>query len=370
MLMVSPSRLRAMTEDRIESGIETAMMTVLRQLPRKIEDHQRGEAGGDDRLADHSAHRRPHEDGLVGHRLDLELRRECRDHAGQEIPDAAHDVEGGCRACLENRDENAPAAVLTDDVRLGREPVAHVGDVPQIDRRVGERLDREVVQLGDGPRACVHRDVILELADLGGAGRQHDVLLAEGRDGVGRGQPFRLEQALVQIDHHLALLAAVRVRDGRARDRDELSPQEVETDVVELGLGEAGQGELEDRHRRRAVVDDQGRLDAGRELAESGLRYRRHLGIGRIEARVRLQKDLDHRLAAHRRRLDVLDIVHRRRQDALVTGGDPTFHLLRVEAGELPGHRDHRDVDVRKDIGGSSQDNHRAQDEDQERPGR
>ena len=35
MLMVSPSRLRAMTEDRIESGMETAMMTVLRQLPRK-----------------------------------------------------------------------------------------------------------------------------------------------------------------------------------------------------------------------------------------------------------------------------------------------------------------------------------------------
>ena len=272
MLMVSPSRLRAMTEARIESGIETAMMTVLRQLPRKSRIISRGEAGGDDRLADHPAHRRPHEDGLVGQRLDLQLRREGRDHAGQEIPDAAHDVEGGRGARLENRDEHAPAAVLTDDVRLGREPVAHVGDVPQIDRRVADHLDREVVQLGHGPRAGVHRDVVLELADLGGAGRQHDVLLAEGGDDVGRGQPLRLEQALVQIDHHLALLAAVRVRDGRARHRDELGPQEVEADVVELGLGEAGQGELENRHRRRAVVDDQGRLDAGRELAQDGLR--------------------------------------------------------------------------------------------------
>ena len=35
MLMVSPSALSTMIELRIESGIETAMITVLRQLPRK-----------------------------------------------------------------------------------------------------------------------------------------------------------------------------------------------------------------------------------------------------------------------------------------------------------------------------------------------
>src|SRR5258708_24721862 len=34
-LMVSPSALRRMMEVRIESGIDIAMMTVLRQLPRK-----------------------------------------------------------------------------------------------------------------------------------------------------------------------------------------------------------------------------------------------------------------------------------------------------------------------------------------------
>ena len=34
MLIVSPSALSAMIEVRIESGIETAMITVLRQLPR------------------------------------------------------------------------------------------------------------------------------------------------------------------------------------------------------------------------------------------------------------------------------------------------------------------------------------------------
>ena len=35
MLMVSPRKLSTMTEVRIDSGIETAMIRVLRQLPRK-----------------------------------------------------------------------------------------------------------------------------------------------------------------------------------------------------------------------------------------------------------------------------------------------------------------------------------------------
>ena len=40
MLMVSPRKPSTMTEARIDSGIETAMMSVLRQLPRKMQDHQ------------------------------------------------------------------------------------------------------------------------------------------------------------------------------------------------------------------------------------------------------------------------------------------------------------------------------------------
>ena len=35
MLMVCPNALRQMIEVKIESGIETAMITVLRQLPKK-----------------------------------------------------------------------------------------------------------------------------------------------------------------------------------------------------------------------------------------------------------------------------------------------------------------------------------------------
>ena len=36
ILIVSPRKLRTMIDVRIDSGIETAIITVLRQLPRKI----------------------------------------------------------------------------------------------------------------------------------------------------------------------------------------------------------------------------------------------------------------------------------------------------------------------------------------------
>jgi hypothetical protein len=129
---------------------------------------------------------------------------------------------------------------------------------------------------------------------------------------------------------------------------------------------EAGEGELENGHRRRAVVDDEGRLGARGQLAQDGLGHRGHLRVHGIEAGIRLQVDLDHGLAVHRGRLEVLDVVHRLGEHPRVLGGDPSFHLFRIQAGELPGHRDDWDVDVRKDIGGRPQNDHRAQDEDQE----
>ena len=78
MLIVSPSALSTMIELRIESGIETAMITVLRQLPRKTRIISAV------RQAAISASRSTpeidacDEHRLVGERLDLELRRQAR----------------------------------------------------------------------------------------------------------------------------------------------------------------------------------------------------------------------------------------------------------------------------------------------------
>jgi hypothetical protein len=55
MLMVSCSAPSTISEQRIESGMETAMMMVERQAAEKDQNHDGGEAGGDDRLAHHAA---------------------------------------------------------------------------------------------------------------------------------------------------------------------------------------------------------------------------------------------------------------------------------------------------------------------------
>ena len=43
-LSVSPSAQRMMIDTRIDSGIETTTMSVLRQLPEEDQDHERGQA--------------------------------------------------------------------------------------------------------------------------------------------------------------------------------------------------------------------------------------------------------------------------------------------------------------------------------------
>ena len=58
-----------MTEVRIDSGMETAMMSVLRQLPRKSRIISAVRHGGDDGFAHHADDRGADEDRLVGKRL-------------------------------------------------------------------------------------------------------------------------------------------------------------------------------------------------------------------------------------------------------------------------------------------------------------
>ena len=69
MLMVSPIALKRMIEVRIARGIEVAMISVLRQLPRKVENHKSGQAGGNQGLPDHSADGAANKDRLIGQGL-------------------------------------------------------------------------------------------------------------------------------------------------------------------------------------------------------------------------------------------------------------------------------------------------------------
>ena len=111
MLMVSPRKLSTMTEVRIESGIETAMIRVLRQLPRKsrIIRPVRQAAMIASRITPLIA--AAHEDRLVRERLDLQLRRQRGRHARQQPRMPVDDVQGGGVARLEHGEQHAAPAV-------------------------------------------------------------------------------------------------------------------------------------------------------------------------------------------------------------------------------------------------------------------
>ena len=55
MLMVSPSAQSSKIEDRIDSGIETAMMQRAAPIAEKQQNQRRRQAGRDHRLAEHAS---------------------------------------------------------------------------------------------------------------------------------------------------------------------------------------------------------------------------------------------------------------------------------------------------------------------------
>ena len=71
-----------------------------------------------------------------------------------------------------------------------------------------------------------------------------------------------------------------------------------------------------------------------------------------------LQIDLDYDLAVVGRRLDMLDIVDQRGQRLLVRRRQAALKLFRIQSRIRPANRDHRDIDVRKDVRRRPQNDH------------
>ncbi len=69
--MVSCKKLSTIIEVRMESGIETAMIERAAPAPQEQQDHQPGQARGDDSLANYRLDRGSNEQGLVRHGLNL-----------------------------------------------------------------------------------------------------------------------------------------------------------------------------------------------------------------------------------------------------------------------------------------------------------
>ena len=221
MLMVWPMALRQQMETRIESGMETAMMIVLRQLPRKIRIMMpvRQAAMTASRTTPVMAARTKMDWSAMGSIL-IDGGSVFADPR-QRVENAFDDARAWRRRRVFSTEISVPRSPLRRTMLVcGREAVGDRGDVANVDRRVvGRQLDGQIVQLRDGERAGVQIHIVFELADFGGAGGQNDVLIADGGDDVRGGQAFRLQQAGIQADVDLALFAAVGIGHFRARER-------------------------------------------------------------------------------------------------------------------------------------------------------
>ena len=188
MLMVSPSADRQMIEARMDSGMEMAMISVLRQLPRnsRIMSAVRAAAMTASRTTPPIAARTKIDWSPT--RSMLNPSGSCPRILGRRCLMLLDDVERRGAAGLEHAHQHATVAVAAHDVGLRRVAVAHVRHVAHIDDAAVAGRDRQVVELGDRLGIGVDGDEVLAVADLLRTGRQDRVLGVEGVGDVVAGQ--------------------------------------------------------------------------------------------------------------------------------------------------------------------------------------
>ena len=152
-------------------------------------------------------------------------------------------------------------AVLPHDVRLRREAIPHVRHIADISSRAVDGLYRQIVQLADRLRAAVHFHLIFQRPKLGGAGRQNQVLRADGIHHIGGREPLGLHGRRIDIDGNQPLFAAIGPRNCRALHGRQLAPHRVGAQIEQLLLAQpwAAQADLQHRHGRRAIGQNERR---------------------------------------------------------------------------------------------------------------
>ena len=333
------------------------------------QDHDAGQRRRQHTFEGDARDRTAHEDRLVAEQIDAQRLRQLILGVDDLLLDAGDDIERRCRACLQHHHQNGPGAVDMDDVGLRRIAVADLGHVADVDRCTVDDLDRQVAEVFEFARRVVELDVVFEVANLLRADRRNQVLRSERIGDVLSRQAECLHRVRIDVELDLALLAAERPRDRRAGHRDERRAQLVGGDVEHVLFGQplAAQCELNDRHGRGAVVQDQRRRRTCGQLPEHGLRNGRDLRVRCADVDIRLKEDLDDAVGIVRVGDDVLDVIDRRGQRALERRDDTARHLIRRQAGVLPHHTDDRDADLGENIGRSTQSRERPDNQEQER---
>ena len=213
------------------------------------------------------------------------------------------------------------------------------------------------------------RHVVLGLAHFRRPARENEVLGVEGVDDVLRGQVLRLKGRKIDIDRHDPHLPAIRVRHRGAPHGRKTLLYPVQRHVLQLLLREfsARDTVLKDRNGRGIIADDERRGGAGRQEAQGCLPARRELSHGVRDRGAGLEEYLDHAHAVVRGGFNVLDIVDKGGDHALMVVDDARFYFLCGETVVHPDHGHDRDVDLRENVRRRSQQHERGQQQKHQR---
>src|SRR5713101_9901170 len=140
-----------------------------------------------------------------------------------------------------------------------------------------------------------------------------------------------------------------------------------QTVIVQLLLRNAfaRQPELEDGDRRGAVGDDQWRRSADKQPPELRLGICSDLGNGLVDTHRGLKENFRYGDAIERLRLNVRDVIHRSGQSALGDRDDPVRDILRGKSVIVPDNADDENVNIRKDVRGSTNNRETPKDKNQ-----
>ena len=141
-----------------------------------------------------------------------------------------------CAAELHHRQQHAALAILLDDVHLRLEAIAHMRDFAQIGDGPIHTAHRQLIHRVDSVGRSIHTHGMFQLAELGGAGGQDQVLRGDRGYHISRCQALGQQCLRIQVNGYHARLAAIRERHGRARHGDQLRAHLSHADVVQLLL--------------------------------------------------------------------------------------------------------------------------------------
>jgi hypothetical protein len=138
--------------------------------------------------------------------------------------DGTHHVEGGSHPAFHDGQEGAATAVLADHVLLREVAVPDMGDLAEGEGGALGAPDGELVEVVEQFGAPVQFHGVLGAADLGGAPREDEVLVADGIDHVLRPEMVGFEGVEVEVDGNHPGFPAIGPRDLGTLDGGQSDP--------------------------------------------------------------------------------------------------------------------------------------------------